>query len=127
MTETQEFKILTREQILESDDRPVETVPVPEIMAGGAVMVQGLSLGEAHDLLEEIRDEDDEGKIDTERMNLLAVTFGIVGEDRQRLFTEADYEVLLDKSAAALLRVTKVFTRLSGLEEDAQDEAEKNS
>jgi len=118
------LRILTREEILAAQDIPEEVVPCPEWGEGAGVLVVGLTLGEAHQAIKEWGKGDER---DIEKMNLWAFTRGARGPNRQPLFTEEDYPVLRDKSAAPILRITKVFTRLSGLAEEAEEEAAKNS
>jgi hypothetical protein len=122
--DTKSLRILTREEILAARDIPEEVVPCPEWGEGCAVLVRGLTLGEAHQAIKEIGAG---AERDVEKMNLWALTRGIRGEDGQPLFTEADHAALLEKSSAPLLRITKVFTRISGLGEEAVEETAKNS
>jgi len=116
-------KLLTRDEILQADDLPVETVEVKEW--GGAVLVKGLSLGAMHKLMADARDE--EGELDAEAMNLLAVVYGSVDEDEKPLFDADDVPALREKSSAAMLRVTRKFMDLSGIEaEEGTAAARKN-
>jgi len=118
------LRILTREEILAAKDIPEEVVACPEWGEGCGVLVIGMTLGEAH---KAIKEWGTGAEREVEKMNLWAITRGARGEDRQPLFTEADYPALLDKGAAPLLRISSTFTRLSGLGEGTQEEAEKNS
>jgi len=115
-------KLLTRKQVFEADDLPVEVVPVPEW--GGDVAVKGLSEGGVHELLSDARGEDEE--LDPEQMNLLAIVYGCVDEEGNPLFVADDVATLRDKSAAALARVRKVFMRLSGMDPEEAEEVRKN-
>ena len=115
-------RFLTREDILNAQDIPEEVVPCPEW--GGDVLVRGLTLAEAHQAIKAMGESKER---DVQKMNLWAITQGIRGEGGRPLFTEADYPALLQKSSAACLRVTKVFTRISGLGEEAEEETRKNS
>jgi len=120
--DTAGLRILTREEILAARDIPEEIVECPEW--GGSVLVRGLCLGEA---LRAIKDMAEWPERDVDKMNLWAIAHGICGPDGEPLFTEEDYEALLKKSSAATLRVAKVFTRISGLGEEAVEETAKNS
>ncbi len=115
-------RFLTREEILQADDIPEEIVACPEW--GGNVLVRGLTLGEAHKVIEEMGEG---GERDVQTMNLWAITRGARGADGKPLFTEADHEALLLKSSAACLRLTKAFIALSGLSDDVLEKTEKNS
>lgn len=125
MTENpKNLRLLTREEILAIRDIPEEVVPCPEWGERVAVLVVGLTLGEAHQAIKEWGAGEER---DIEKANLWAITRGVRGAERQPLFTEEDYPILLQKSAAAMLRICAAFTRLSGLGEGAKEEAEKNS
>jgi len=112
--------ILKREDILNIDDLPKETVKVPEW--GGDVLVRGLTGAERERLESQITKDSDENTI---RSRL--VSFACVGEDGKSLFTEADVAALKEKSAVALSRVFEMAQRLSGLGIAAPEDLRKNS
>ena len=107
--------LLSRDDILKADDRPIETVPVPEW--GGEVLVRGMS-GEGRNEFEASMAVMRGGKLVPEVSNTLAklVARCIVGEDGEPLFTQSDVYALGKKSAAALERVGEVAARLSGID-----------
>lgn len=117
------LKVLTRDEILGSDDLATEVIPVPEW--GGSVMIRALT-GTERDAYEgEILSLRGTGKgveynLQNIRAKLSART--IIDEDGHRLFTDADITALGLKSAAALDRVFSRSQRLSGL--TAEDIAE---
>lgn len=126
--------ILTREQILEAQDLQKELVEVPEW--GGAVYVRALT-GTERDAFEQSmiemrtvrrgRREETvrELRLQNLRARLCAMT--ICDENGNRLFTDADIQLLGQKSASALNRVFEVAQRLSGLRDEDVEELVGNS
>lgn len=112
---------LTRDQILQANDRPTKIVAVPEW--GGDVIVRGLT-GAQRDKFEQDSVERKGDKIETNLINMRArlVALCVVDENNQRLFQDSDVKELGRKSAAALERVFDVARELSGLK--TQDVAE---
>jgi hypothetical protein len=115
--------ILTRDAILNAEDRVRELVHVPEW--GGSVWVRSLE-GIERDRLESsfvkygkvgnrLEADFNVAAQDVVRARLCAMT--IVDEEWKNLFTESDILVLTHKNAAALDRVFQVAQRLSGLTE----------
>lgn len=110
------LKILSRVEILESEDLRTEVVPVPEW--GGAVIVRALA-GTERDSYESSIFTTKKGETTPElnlqniRAKLASKT--IVDEEGKRLFSDADIVALGLKSAAALDRVFAVAQRLSRL------------
>lgn len=110
------MSLLTRDQILTTEDLPFEDVEVPEW--GGTVRVRTLT-GTDRDQFEGSMRPDKKGakpKADNVRAGLCAAS--IIDETGQRLFTPDDVSKLGMKSAKALDRVFDVAARLSGLSED---------
>lgn len=115
MKETTE--LLTAAQILECSDLEEEVVEVPEW--GGSVRVRSFSKA----LQQQIRkDAKIAGEIDSDRLELLLFISGVV----EPKFSPDQYEQLRKKNAKALDRVLKVLNRLSGLGEEALEEAKTN-
>jgi hypothetical protein len=110
--------ILNRDAILQADDLGRELVDVPEW--GGSVYVRAMTGNERDAFEESILDMRSKGK-DTRvvmaniRAKLCARC--IVGEEGERLFTDADIDVLGAKSARALDRVFEAAQRLCGMRE----------
>lgn len=111
--------MLTRAQILASDDILKEEVNVPEW--GGHVFVRVMS-GTLRDRLEGAASKD---RFSNFRARLVAYT--VCDELGVLLFNEADIVALGHKSAAAMERVFPVATRLNGMTKDEVEALEKNS
>ena len=116
---TAKLKALTREAILEAEDRVTEWVAVPEWR--GQVLVRSLS-GVERDAYESsiarVRWEGTRPTVESNTGNVRArlVSMTVVDPDSgANLFSERDVLVLGQKSASALERVFKVAQRLSGL------------
>lgn len=114
-------KALTREAILEAEDRATEWVAVPEWK--GSVLVRSLS-GVERDAYESsiarVRWEGTRATVESNTGNVRArlVAMTVIDPDSgANLFSERDVLVLGQKSASALERVFKVAQRLSGLSE----------
>ena len=114
--------MLTKEQILQAQDLPRETVPVPEW--GGDVLVRTMTGAERDSWEAETVQEQAVNRINL-RARLCARC--IVDEQGGRLFTDKDAEALGAKSAAALDRVFTVAARLNALSKADTEELEKNS
>ena len=91
--------MLTREQILQSDDLPRETVQVPEW--GGEVQVRTMT-GTDRDAFEASL-IGKEGRLENVRARLVSLT--LCDETGSRLFSDGDISALGGKSAKALDRV----------------------
>jgi len=116
--------VLTRDQILSAKDLKTTVVKVPEW--DGEVTVRGMT-GEERDAFEAAMYA--AGDDDVEAMRNIRARYAatcIVGENGERLFTDADVTALGRKSAAALSRVFEAARRLSGLTAKDQEGLEKN-
>ena len=117
--------LLTRDQILQTDDMQTQDVPVPEW--GGVVRVTGLT-GAQRDAFESevvvMNGRDMQRNTRNIRARLVAVT--VVDEQGKRLFTHQDIEALGGKSAKALDRVFSAASALSGLSESDVEELAEN-
>ena len=121
------MSILTKDQILKSDDLTTKVVKVPEW--GGDVIVTTMS-GAGRDQYDStIYIAGDDGKITTHldngRAKLVAAT--VVDDKGNLLFNVDDVGALGKKSVAALDRVYEVATRLNFLSEKEVQELAKNS
>ncbi len=120
---TRKLKLLSRDDILNAEDRVRELVEVPEW--GGSVYVRSME-GIERDRYEmglTRLGRNEKGGLEVEGLNadnirarLCAMT--IVDEDWTNLFTERDVLVLGHKSAAALDRCFSVAQRLSHLTDE---------
>lgn len=117
--------ILTRDQILEAVDLPIETVSVPEW--GGEVMVRGLT-GTQREMLEANMISSKGKPIEEKMRNMRArlLCMAIVDADGNTVFSQDDVEALGKKSAEALDRVFEIARRLSGFTKADLEEASKN-
>lgn len=108
---------LSRDAILAAEDTQTEEVPVPEW--GGEVLVRGMT-GRERDEFESSMLIQAGGQMARDLRNTRAkmVAKCVIGDDGKRLFTDADVTALGEKSAAALVRVFDVASRLSGLDEE---------
>ena len=112
--------MLTREQILQSDDLPRETVQVPEW--GGEVQVRTMT-GTDRDAFEASL-IGKEGRLENVRARLVSLT--LCDESGSRLFSDGDITALGGKSAKALDRVFAVSQRLNGIGTDQVDAAKND-
>jgi hypothetical protein len=117
---TAKLKLLTRDEILATDDRTRELVEVPEW--GGSVWVRSLSGLErdryegamvAYRRLAKGGLEID--RVVTDNIRARLVSLSVVDEAGNRLFTDVDVIALGSHSAQALNRICEVAQRLSGL------------
>lgn len=131
--------ILTRDQILNSKDIETKAVSVPEW--GGEVLVRALSLKEANEwrksMLKPVPTVDKKSGKTTidlqfdqqlaEMANVWMVSIAVVDESGNRVFSSADIEALSGKSLAPIARIVETVMEISGLNQKAADDAEKNS
>lgn len=118
--------VLTKEQILSSDDLERELVDVPEW--GGEVWVRTLRARERDQFEAESlqkKGENYETNFRNLRARLVALT--MVDEEGNLLFKGKDVEALGNKSARAMDRVFSVAQRLNGIGKHDIEELTKNS
>lgn len=125
---------LTKEEILGADDRKTEEVHVPEWCPKGKDPASAFLTVRSLDGTE--RDAYDaamtkmEGKnvkLSLENRSVRLVAKCVVDPSGKPMFTERDILALGKKSAVPIARIAKVASRLSGIEEEQAEEAEKNS
>lgn len=117
---------LSRDKILAAQDLQTQEVPVPEW--GGVVLVRGMTGAERDSFEASIMDmTGKERSINFQNMRAKLIAKCVIDEDGNRLFADADVEMLSDKSAAALNRVFEVAQKLCALTKDDMDELLKNS
>ena len=116
---------LTRDAILAVQDTKTEEVSVPEW--GGSVLVRGMT-GRERDDFEGSMIVQAAGQTARDLRNTRAklVAKCVIGDDGRRLFTDDDVTALGEKSAAALVRVFEVASRLSGLSDEDVAERERD-
>jgi hypothetical protein len=113
--------MLSKDDILKSDDLAKETVPVPEW--GGEVIVKTLT-GTERDYFESSVYHDGVRDFDNIRAKLCVMS--MVDEAGKTLFTVYDIERLGAKSGKALDRVFAVAKRLSGIGKQEIEALKKN-
>lgn len=118
---------LTREQIIEAQDRDRETVATPEWGEPGQVLVQVMS-GIARDQFDRFAMEmkQDDGTLDTTGMRVKLCQLCIVDEEGNQLFAEADIPILAQKNGDVLTRIFLVAQRLNKLTQEDLGEIEGN-
>lgn len=112
--------LLTRDQILATDDLKREEVRVPEW--GGSVYVRVLTGTEREQF-----ESGAEGARGANHFRAQLVALATCDESGRSLFTAEDVEQLASKSAPALIRVFDVAVRLSKVSATDLDELEKKS
>lgn len=106
-----------REQILNAKDIPAESVDVPEW--GVTVEVRGLD-GNARAAWLEAAFDQETGKPNFKAASpALIIQCAYDPESGERVFEEADREILNTKAAVAVERIAKVALRLNGLDDEA--------
>jgi hypothetical protein len=117
--------MLTRDEILNNSDLPIQEVEVPEW--GGAVFVRGLS-GRERDEYELSMISMRGGNPSLSMFNARAklVQLGCVDEDGKQLFAKSDVVALGRKNATALDRVYNIIRQLSGLSTEDVKELTSN-
>lgn len=123
--EVQAIKMLTKDQILESQDIPEQVVEVPEW--GGFVKVRGMT-GIERDQFESsiMRGKGKNIQLNWNNIRAKLVAKSIVNGNGENLFTDADVAALGKKSAAALDRVFEIAQKLSGITKEDIEELAKN-
>ncbi len=113
--------ILSREEILNANDRQLVEVPVKEW--GGSVIVRGLS-GKERDEYEAsiISVKDGKAVQNYENARARLVALCVVDEKGTRLFNKSDITALGNKSVAALQRVFNKCQELNAISDDDVEE-----
>lgn len=118
--------LLSRQQILDADDRRTERVEVPEW--GGSVLIRGLSGTDRDDFESSLLIRNGKKRdVSTHNVRSKLLVRCLVDAAGQPLFSIEDIQRLGMKSAAALTRCFEVAQRLSGLSEQDVEELAKNS
>lgn len=121
-----EKKFLSREDILNCDDRQTEDVEVKEW--GGFVTVTVLTGAERDAFDASITKGDGKKqKISTENIRARFASLTVIDKEAKRIFSDTDIEALGKKSSAALTRVWNVAQRLNYMTEDDVEELKKSS
>lgn len=117
--------LLTKEQIIASEDLKHEDVEVPEW--GGSVRVVAMS-GTARDAFEDTLVKRVGEKIEQDLGNYRAKVCAacMIDEDGNRLFSAKEVQALGQKSSAAIERVFDAADRLNGLTRGNVEASAKN-
>ena len=115
---------MNRDEILECDDRPIESVDVPEW--GCSVKVRTMASAE-RDKYEQSVVDIDSGKRNFRNLRAKLCVLTIVDDDGELIFGPNDAEKLGAKSAKAIDRIFEVAQRLNGIGQGDIEELEKNS
>lgn len=115
---------LTREMILNHNDRVTEDVDVPEW--GGVVTVAAMTGSERDAFEASLIIQGKGGGMRLENIRAKLVSMTVVDEDGKPMFTAADIAALGAKSSAALDRIFTVAQRLSKLSDKDMEDLEKN-
>lgn len=111
--------MLSKNDILNADDRQKQTVLVPEW--GGDVMVSSMT-GADRDKFEQSMMDDD--NLENIRARLVGLT--LIDAEGKRLFSDAEITQLGTKSARALDRIFKVAQALNGIGAEETEAIVKN-
>ena len=118
--------MLTREQILATDNFEIEVMDVPGW--GGKIRLRTMS-GTARDKFDSqcVRQSVGDKSVDMAGLRTLLLTLCIVGEDNKPMFDKKDIQALNDLDSRAVRDVYEKVSKINGLGEEATEEAEKNS
>ena len=117
---------LSKDQILSAEDRETRTVSVHEW--GGEVLLRTMT-GTDRNAYEQslIRVHGNQAVPNMANASAKLLARCIVGEDGERLFTEAEIVELGKKSAAVLNRLADVAAEMNGLTDEAVEDLAGNS
>lgn len=115
---------LTKEQILNANDLPVEEVEVPQW--GGSVFVRTMTASERDTLEGEQIAARKSGNTEFADIRARIGARCIVDADGKRLFSETEIGLLGQKSSAALDLIFEAAQRLNGMSDEDIEELEKN-
>ena len=118
---------LTRTDILNSTDLPVEPVKTPEWGAGSSVLVRTMSGVERDSFEQEMIDARKPGqKANINNIRARLAVRCVVDDTGARLFTDVDADALGKKSAKVLDRIFSTAQRLNGIGEADVDKLAGN-
>lgn len=121
---------ITRDAAQNANDIQFEDVPVDEWTPGAVIRIVGMNSKEASSYSRKLVEIDQKGIVKNVRMDSFMEDLIIrtaCDENFNRLFTKDDKEWLSKKSAKVLKRLSDVAARLSGISDDAEKNAIKNS
>jgi len=113
-----------RETILNSDDLVKEVMVIPEWDV--TINVCSMTGKQRADLLDKAKEGEAKGQdLADFYSKILAMTVRDP-EDNSLIFTEEDYDALMDKNVKVIERVVEVSLKINGLSNDSIEEAEGN-
>jgi len=124
MSEDKQMKMLTKEEIQKAKDLPTRDVEVPEW--GGIVRMQTLSGAERDSFADTVQQRKKGEVIELKGLKVFLLSLAIVGENGERLFSEADLDELNAKSAKVLETLFEIATEMNGIGEEEEEELRKN-
>ena len=121
---------LNKNEILQANDLQHEALEIPEW--GGEILVRGFTAAERDEYEQSLIDARRVGnetqiKMVSENAKARAAVKCIVNDEGERIFTDADADVLGQKSAKALNRIMEKIQNLSGMSEKDMKELAGNS
>ncbi len=119
-------KILSKQDLVQARDQVLEPVEVPEW--GGRVYMRSISARERGQI-EAAAAQFQKGKNDSyvRTFSMRLVALSLCDEKGNRLLEENEFELLAQRNAAVIGRLSKVALRLSGFSKEDMEELEKNS
>lgn len=118
------MKSLSRDEILQADDLPIEVVDVPEWK--GTVHLRALSGTERDEFEQLCQDRKSAKHFDIRGVKIRLVVLSLCDEAGKCLFGESDISKLQAKSAAAIDILFDIAQRLSGLKDEDVKELSEN-
>ena len=117
--------MLTREEILNINDRKTETVEIKEW--GGSVNVRSLTLLEQAQMADANTATEKKPVVErVKKAQLFLIVTACVDDEGRPLFKKDDVDALMTKSPGAIQTIQDAIFRVSGLSPDAVEDAEKN-
>jgi len=124
VAQIKEYPVSLRDRILATDDTPTETLTVPEWDCD--LLIKGMSGADRAGLLERAVNPDG-GVSFSKFYPEVVIATAHDPATGERLFDEADRDLLMSKSGAALDRVATIGLKLSGMTDEATKAAGKDS
>lgn len=119
------MKTLTKNEILNKDDRPTRVVEVPEW--GGSIRLKPMTGRERDEFEAEISKKSKDGKIDIRGLRAFLICLTAVDEEGNLLFTREEADVLNQKSASVLTKLFEIVQEMNGIGEKAVKDLLGNS
>lgn len=118
-------KELTAQDILESDDRVLEKIEVPQW--GGTVWIRSLTASQRDALLQSTVDKATGNISRFTNIRARTVALAVCDSKGQRLFSDGQVEALGRKNSSAIEKVFQAIQKLNGLTPEEVEEMSGNS